>query len=636
MRSLSQKTEAVRPYVPIIGGPRMYLLLLYVAIIIGVSIEFFMSQETWYGSWEVYNSYVFAVTGVFVFLGMIMLFNTYGVAEDAKLPIPLKKEHMGFLGLILFAASGVAVIALGSGNHTASAVLSVLLVAGFLMMVLGSKSISTKDGLWLSVFGIGVLLMVSVPVHDAFVEDGDIANYPFSSGTNVFLLTAGFSVSLLSMHFLRTRDGYLGAWLIGAMVIFLVSFHEQLGILPSENYEPYDRTLAFIGVTFSFLPLALYMWREKEYFSLWSKVRRANAMVQNGDYVGAIKLADAALEQSDAVGISRKFSLPWVVKGDAYYRMKQYNKARSHYDIALEIDPKDSVSWCHLGNIYSFEGKRSLALTAYERAVAADPRNSDAWNNKGVIFNSIGMPEEAMTSFRKAIEINPDHFDARMNLAREYVKKNRSDEAVEQFQEALRIRPQSESAREGLQREFFKSMCLDQIRGWEQMGLDTTYLKSLVENNLEDFEKRSKEFLTSIVEQKTQLTIGMGASKLDVNEAIKNILRITADKGATLERIIKETGYTKEQLVLPMALLMKTDHLHFRKSGTHDMYVSQGKAPAEPTPPPRAPAPPEREPKSRERKQKESRSKKEEADEEPEPEPTASVLVFGKRKRRSG
>ncbi len=622
LRPLASRSEAVRPFMPVLGGPRLYLLLLYAAVVIGSSVEFFMSQELWYGSWEVYNTYVFVVSGFFVLMGMAMLFMTTGDAPDDGFKLPVPKGLLWTLGLVLVLMMGVGLAGLGSEVGGWTVLLSVVLLGGFVMMVMGMKSIANRDSFWVAVYGFGVLMMVLVPVHEAFdVARSAPGDYPFT-GLNLLLLAVGMSSALLSLQFMRTRDGFLGAWLIGAMSLFLLSFHEQTGIVASGNYEPYDRGLALIGVVFSFLPLFMYLWKEKEYLSMWSKLRRSSHLIATRDFPAALVHADAAVQESSAAGISHKFSLPWNVKGDALYHMKEYSKAKTCYDLALEIDPEDAVTWCHLGNMYAFEGKRALALSSYDRAIQADQDNAIAWNNKGAVFSTLEWPEEALACFARAVALDPRDFDAYMNLAKTSVKLGRSDDAVLYYRKALALRPKSRLAKEGLQKEFFKGMCLDQIRGWEEMGLDTTYLRSLLKEDPTDFDRKAKEFLSSIVEQRTQLVIGGGQDKFDVNAAIKAILNVTADKGATLERIMKETNLTSEQLVLPMALLMKTEKLHFKRSGTHNMYVSKGKAPERPEP-----APPQEEPPKRRLHRKE-RPQAEEL------EPTASVLVFGRRKKK--
>jgi tetratricopeptide (TPR) repeat protein len=631
LRSLSTRSEAVKPFVPSIGGPRLYLLLLYASIVIGSSIDFFLGKEYWYGNWDVYNSYVFVVSGIFVLIGIYMLLTIKGAAaeDEFTLPFPLTKQNLGLLGMLLFAGSALALVAWGSAMGSWAAVPSILLVSGFILVVLGSKGISGKDGLWLSLFGIGFVLMLIVPVHEAFnigrTSDGEI----LSSPGNVIMFVIGMTMCLVSTVAFRTRDGLLGAWLIGAMGILLVSFHEQLGIFSSNSYEPYDRVVALIGVAFSFLPLVVYLWREIDYMAIWSDLRAASSMVEAKDYEGALKSADASLQRTAKAGISQKFALPWTLKADAYYRMKKYSKAKTNYDISLDIDPNDSVSWCIVGNMHALEGKRALALTAYDRAISADPKNYFAWNNKGVVFNSLSWPEEALSCFEKSLMINPENYDAHLNLGKELAKLKRSDEAVAHFQKALELKRDSVAARDGLHTEFMRGQYLDQINGWEQLGLDTTFLKSFLERDMWDFERKTKEFLSGIVEQRTQLTIGTGEAKVDVNAAIKTILDVTADEGATLDHIMKTTNLTRDQLVLPLALLMKTDHVHFKKSGTHDMYVSKGKAPSEPVLPPQPP--PEQPPAEQKPKEKEKKKEREKPDKF---EPTASVLVFRSKKKK--
>ncbi|MGD9963047.1 MAG: tetratricopeptide repeat protein [Thermoplasmata archaeon] len=634
LRPLGSRSEAVRPFMPVLGGPRLYLLLMYAAIVIGASVEFFLSQELWYGSWEVYNTYVFVVSGFFVLMGVVMLYLTTGQASDDGVKLPFSKEFLFALGLILMAGAGLALAGFGPEVGGWAVLLSVLVVSGFSLMVMGMKSISNKDSLWLSVFAFGVVMMVLMPVHEAFdVARSPPGEYPFT-GLNLVLLGVGMTSALISLHFMRTRDGYLAAWLIGTMALFLLSFHEQVGILPSETYEPYDRGLALIGIVFSFIPLILYLWREKEYLSMWTKLRKATHLMHAGDYPAALVHADAAVQECSEAGVAHRFSLPWNVKGDVLYHMKEYSKAKTSYDMALEIDPEDSTTWCHLGNMYAFEGKRALALSSYDRSIQADPKNSIAWNNKGAVFSTLEWPEEALACFNRAVALEPKNFDAYMNLAKTSVKLGRSDDAVMYFQKAIELRPRSRLAREGLQREFYKGMCLDQIRGWEELGLDTTYLRALLREDPTDFDLKSKEFLTSIVEQRTQLVVGGGQDKLDVNAAIRDILKVTAEKGATLENIMALTNLTGEQLVLPMALLMKTERLHFERSGTRDVYVSQGKAPEAPVMPAPPPAPepgPQPEPPS----EKASEPEPEEEDEDDDDlEPTASILVFGGRAKK--
>jgi tetratricopeptide (TPR) repeat protein len=635
LRPLSDHKESVRPFTPWIGGPRLYMLLLYAAVVIGSAIAFFMSQELWYGNWEVYNTYLFAVSSIFLLFGILLLFNVRPVipvkGESTLLPFP--KSVIGQIGLILTIASFAGLVVIGQDAGAWAIVLSMTIVAGFVMLVMASKAIDDRDSIVLAVFGTGLILMLLVPVHEAFgVGVSPAGEYPFSA-VNLPLFAGGMVLAILALQFLRTRDGLFAAWLLGAMGLFLVAFHEQVGIIPSGATDQYDRMVAMIGFTFSFVPLAMYVWRENEYLGLWARLRTANSMIRKGDFTGALKHADEALDRCIEIGVSKRFALPWSLKGDALYALKEHSKAKTCYEMSLEIDPEDGISWCQLGNIHALDAKRALALSAYDKALKIDSKNAYAWNNKGVIFVSLAWPEEAMVCFNRAMLLMPGNFDAHINLAKMCARLGRHDEAVMHFQHALEVKPDSEVAQSGLQRQFLMGQRIDQIRGWDQLGLDTRQLWSILREDPANFDRRSKEFLSSIVDQRTQLTVGMGREKMNVNDAIKAILNVTERSGATMEKIEKDTGLSRDQLVLPMALLMKTDRLHFKQAGDRDIYVSMGKAPDKPaTPSPQRKK--EEKPKKEAtpgKKRRFSRAKDEDDDEGIEP--TASVLVFGRRKR---
>ena len=643
----------------------MYMLLLYAAVVMGSGIAFFAGMEAWYGNWEVYNTYMFVIAGLFVLVGVLMLFDgrpaPEGVTRLWSIPVP--GTMLGQAGLVVMLATAVALVIVGQSSGAWSIVLSVLLVAGFMMLLLASKVLDEKDGAFLTLFAAGLILLLLVPVHEAFdIARSAEGDYPFSAA-NMPLIIAGTTAAVLGLHFMRSRDGFFAAWLLGVMAVFLVTFHEQAGLLSSDSAEMYDRGVAAVGLVFSFVPLSIYLWREWDYHVLWRSLLRTNGLVRKGEFTKALKEAESAIDYAFDIGVSKTFALPYALKGDALYGLREYSKAKTSYETALEVDPDDDITWCQLGNVHAYEAKRALALSAYDRAIKINSRNAHAWNNKGVIFVSLAWPEEATTCFSKAVLTMPDNFDAHINLAKVCVRQGRHDEAVRHYQHAQELKPESPVARDGLEREFVMGQRMDQIRGWEQMGLDTSTLRRILKEDPDDFDKRSKEFLSSIVEQRTQLTIGTGREKFDVNEAIRAILEATESEGATMETIVEKTGLSRDHLVLPMALLMKTERLHFKQSGDENVYVSKGKAPEKPEPTTskrrRKKVRVKAKPAEEELPDEEDEEEPEETDEEDEPEeppqekpkpkstkkkgrrnkgrrgddiePTASVLVFGRK-----
>jgi tetratricopeptide (TPR) repeat protein len=626
MRSFGEESEHGKPFLPLVGGPRLFILLLYASVIVVVSIQYFAGQDLWPGAWEMYNTYTLVVTGVFVFLGMLMLFSSESKVEgEYTLPVP--RVAIASIGFAMLGLSGVAIVYWGDDVGGWAIPLSIILVYGFLMMLLGGRGFETREVIKLTGYATGLILMIMVPVHESFgyYPSGD-DDFLFTL-VNLVLLASGMFIALASAQSLQTRDSYIGAWLIGAMAIFLIAFHEQIGIVASGNYSVYDRTLALIGVTFSFLPLAMYFWRERVYIFLWRKLKAANQLIEAGDYQGALKQAEAAIKQCARVGIDDMFALPWSTKADALYRMREYQKAAVFYDTALKIDPKDSASWSNLGNILALEGRQEEALKAYSEALKADPTNGYAWNNKGAVYQTLRMYQDALICFDKAVTHMPVKFDPHMNMAKLFSKMGHSADALRHYQEALVIRPNSNAAREGVQREFHRSACLDQINGWEQMGLETSQLRKILDEDPKNFLIRSKEILADIVDKKEQLSVLPSMEHVDVQRVMQQILTLTGGgsnksgddlarcpkcnglvtmkdtvcpncgaefeaevepPGATLQQIEEATGLSRRELVLPLALLMETDRLHFKTAGRKQVYASAGKAPEEspPIPPP--------------------------------------------------
>jgi len=597
-RQFREQSEAERPFTPILGGPRLFILILYASVIVVAALQYFAGQDLWLGAWTIYNSYVFVVTGVFVFLGMVLLFSGKKLPdEETKLPVP--KPYLAVTGLTLMVVDGLVLVAFGKSIEAWAVLASVLLVSGFVLVVFASSVIPRYDTSRLALFGIGLILMIFVPVHEAFFlwrtpdTQAFLVTLP-----NLILLVSGMVFALFGLQSIKTRDGFIGAWLMGAMAIFLLAFHEQAGIeiVNSGNYSQYDRTLAMIGIIFSFLPIAMYFWRERVYLYLWTRLKWANRLMDTGDYDGALKHTDAVLKQCARVGIEDRFALPWSMKADVLYRMRQYPKARMNYETALQIDPKDSVSWSNVGNMNAFEGKQEAALKAYDEALKADPKNPTVWNNKGVVYQSMGMYQEAMICFDKALGLDPDMFDAHINMAKLESKLGHSSESLRHYQRAFDLKPESTVAKEGVAKEFYRGMCLDQISGWESLGLDPAPLRQILEQDPGHFLLRAKEYLRGIVDRMTHIQTTPAKEHIDMDAAFKTILELVEPPGATIEELKEYTGLKERDLVLPIALLTETDRIYFETQYDRQVYIKKGKLPERPTPrervsPPRAVVP---------------------------------------------
>lgn len=138
--------------------------------------------------------------------------------------------------------------------------------------------------------------------------------------------------------------------------------------------------------------------------------------------------------------------------GDCYADMSQHEKARVHYQKAINldsswvggyfslansfmnIDPRDfnkaeenfikvvalksdlSGSHVYLGDAYRAQNNLEKAREAYENALEKDPNDALTYLKRGHVNSYLGSFEEARKDYRKAAEFNPDNKVAPINF----------------------------------------------------------------------------------------------------------------------------------------------------------------------------------------------------------------------------
>jgi len=98
----------------------------------------------------------------------------------------------------------------------------------------------------------------------------------------------------------------------------------------------------------------------------------------------------------------------WIALGNAYFDVKDNQKAIDAYGKALEIDPKNANVWTDLGVMYRRNGQPQKAIEAFDKAIAADPKHEVSRFNKGVVLmQDLNDAEGALTAWEGLVEINP-------------------------------------------------------------------------------------------------------------------------------------------------------------------------------------------------------------------------------------
>lgn len=112
--------------------------------------------------------------------------------------------------------------------------------------------------------------------------------------------------------------------------------------------------------------------------------------------------------------------------GVAYFKLKQYDKARDAWDMARKLYPSNPFllrNFGLLGQMYYNEAMRfgvndpKKAIEYLQRAVEVDPSNPDYWYNLGGANFTIQDYVKAEEAWTKALQLKPDYEQARRGLS---------------------------------------------------------------------------------------------------------------------------------------------------------------------------------------------------------------------------
>ncbi len=135
----------------------------------------------------------------------------------------------------------------------------------------------------------------------------------------------------------------------------------------------------------------------------------------------------------------RTAPLAYNTRGNAYYKLDNYDAAIADYSAALKIIPNNDGVLINRGNAYHQQGKYNSAIADYSDAIKIDPRSHLALVNRGNSNRRKGDLEHARQDFEAAARIKPDYARAYSRLGQLLQNANRYREAKEQYQKAIAV-----------------------------------------------------------------------------------------------------------------------------------------------------------------------------------------------------
>ena len=543
-----------------LGNPVIILLLAYLLTLPGIIFEFFTFKQLWYFGFEIYSIYVFFLSAGCVLAGLYLLFRR-------KASDPKSSQYIGnfplFAGAACVAAMSIfLLILMGPESPDLAILFSIFIVGSVIAMIASARNMDRYDVVPFAFYGAGAVIVSLVPVHQAFGIWGGIrGTFQFTTLDGI-LIVIGVTISLIALNAIRHRTGLLAAWLVGATLIALISFHELTGITASGSFEIYDQALALLGAIYSIIPLSMYLRGEYRSARLWTHIVNAKRALDEKNYDRALQNGERAMEILSDSGYSNKISLPWSIYGDIFYKMGKFSRAKTLYDIALQIDPYDYETGSNLGNMYLIKGYNEHALYAFSRATEIKPDDAKIWNNLGVTHLSSKRYEEALRAFQKTVEIDSGFATARYNMGILLLRLGKPASAMKHFDALLTIAPNDEAYRKAHERTALLLGYFQQAAGWKMLGLDVSRLVNAIVEKHGKFDEHYSKFLKGIISDlhdKVYDGDRSGAAK-SIHGLMKNIDK----EGVRIDELKTKSGMTIDQLRYSIAILSLTRKVKFQ------------------------------------------------------------------------
>ena len=154
------------------------------------------------------------------------------------------------------------------------------------------------------------------------------------------------------------------------------------------------------------------------------------------------KQEDAINSFSTAISLKETVAELYNDRGNAYYKIKNFQSAIEDYTEAIRLKPIYSYYY-NLANVEFHAGDFQKAVDNYTTAIQLDKNNCQLYCNRGIAKLALSDLYEALEDFQTCILIDntfPQGYDYRGLV---YFRLKRYEDAMNDFNKALNLNPQS-------------------------------------------------------------------------------------------------------------------------------------------------------------------------------------------------
>ncbi|MEP7264199.1 MAG: tetratricopeptide repeat protein [Bacteroidota bacterium] len=151
-------------------------------------------------------------------------------------------------------------------------------------------------------------------------------------------------------------------------------------------------------------------------------------------------LKEGIKELEKSVAIFPGFTDAWNQMGVAYWRLKNFEKAKNSYESALKCNPNDATVHSNIGTILFETGNYPEALKAFTKATQINPNYGDAFLNLGSVYGMMKQFDLAVPAFERCIAIDRNNATAWYYLGITYQSLGNTAKAQECFAQNERLK----------------------------------------------------------------------------------------------------------------------------------------------------------------------------------------------------